>query len=86
MDNSKIEVSLETVKDDREEIEHKKQVIEEAAKKGGIDEEQIAQFRRFTEADVDWHQAMSKKLLRKVDLHLLPLLILMYLLNFLDRK
>ncbi|KAI0441063.1 allantoate permease [Xylaria telfairii] len=86
MDNSKIEVSLETVKDDREEIEHKKHVIEEAAKKCGIDEEQIAQFRRFTEADADWHRAMSKKLMRKVDLHLLPLLILMYLLNFLDRN
>jgi hypothetical protein len=29
---------------------------------------------------------MNKKLMRKVDIHLLPLLVLMYLLNFLDRK
>ncbi|KAI0450384.1 allantoate permease [Xylaria acuta] len=86
MDNSKVEVSLEATKDDREEIEHKKLVIEEAAKKRGIDEEQIAQFRRFTEADADWHRAMNKKLMRKVDIHLLPLLVLMYLLNFLDRN
>jgi hypothetical protein len=29
---------------------------------------------------------MTRRLLRKVDFHLLPFLILMYLLNFLDRK
>ncbi|KAL3456997.1 major facilitator superfamily domain-containing protein [Aspergillus heterothallicus] len=34
----------------------------------------------------EWHRNMTKKLLRKVDLHLLPLLVLMYLLNFLDRN
>ncbi|KAI0469362.1 allantoate permease [Xylaria cf. heliscus] len=86
MDNSKVEASLEVIKNDREEIEHKKDVIEEAAKKRGIDEEQVAQFRRFAEADAEWHRAMNKKLMRKVDIHLLPLLVLMYLLNFLDRN
>ncbi|GAP88653.1 putative allantoate permease [Rosellinia necatrix] len=86
MDTPRVEEPLEAVKCGREEIEHKKQVIEEAAKRQGIDEEQIARFRRFTEADPDWHQAMRKKLLRKVDIHLLPLLVAMYLLNFLDRN
>ncbi|KAI0856888.1 allantoate permease [Xylaria cubensis] len=86
MDTSKTEVSLEAIKNDREEIEHKKHVIEEAAQKRGIDEEQVARFRQFTEADTDWHRAMNKKLMRKVDIHLLPLLVLMYLLNFLDRN
>ncbi|KAI1736409.1 allantoate permease [Xylaria scruposa] len=86
MDNSKSEVSLEAIKNNREEIEHKKHVVEEAAKNRGIDEEQVARFRQFTEADTDWHRAMNKKLMRKVDIHLLPLLVLMYLLNFLDRN
>ena len=71
---------------EKEEIEHHKEVIEEASKKRGIDEEQVAMFRQFMDADADWHQGMTKKLMRKVDIHLLPLLILMYLLNFLDRK
>ncbi|GAW15115.1 hypothetical protein ANO14919_045240 [Xylariales sp. No.14919] len=86
MDTPKIEEPHEAIKYDKEEIEHKKDVIEEAAKKQGIDEEQIARFRRFTEADADWHRAMNKRVMRKVDIHLLPLLILMYLLNFLDRN
>ncbi|KAI1506692.1 MFS transporter [Biscogniauxia marginata] len=71
---------------DKEEIEHQKDVIEEASKKRGIDEEQVAMFRQFMDADADWHQEMTKRLMRKVDIHLLPLLILMYLLNFLDRN
>ncbi|KAI1424824.1 allantoate permease [Xylaria sp. FL1777] len=86
MDNLKVEEPLEAIKNDKEEIERKEGVIEEAARKQGIDEEQFAQFRRFTEADPDWHRAMNKKLLRKVDMHLLPLLVLMYLLNYLDRN
>ncbi|KAJ8130930.1 hypothetical protein O1611_g2700 [Lasiodiplodia mahajangana] len=86
MDSSKVEESLGAFKDSKEEIEHKQHVIEEAAKKRGIAEEQIVLFRQFTEADADWHRAMRKKLMRKVDIHLLPLLVLMYLLNFLDRS
>ncbi|KKK26607.1 hypothetical protein ARAM_005859 [Aspergillus rambellii] len=34
----------------------------------------------------EWHQKMTRRLLRKVDWHLLPLLVAMYLLNFLDRN
>lgn len=34
----------------------------------------------------EWHKQMTRRLLRKVDLHLLPFLVVMYLLNFLDRK
>ncbi|KAI1199356.1 allantoate permease [Nemania serpens] len=86
MDNSKTEEAPEAFQANMDEIEHKQRVIEEAAKKRGIDEEQIAMFRRFTEADENWHRAMQKRLMRKVDVHLLPLLILMYLLNFLDRN
>ncbi|KAI3323979.1 allantoate permease [Xylariaceae sp. AK1471] len=84
--NSQVEKPFEAVKYDKEEIENRKHVVEEVAKKKGIDEQQIAQFRQFMGADADWHQAMNKKLLRKVDIHLLPLLVLMYLLNFLDRN
>ncbi|KAI1337340.1 allantoate permease [Xylariaceae sp. FL0016] len=86
MDNARAEASLGGEKVDKDEIEHKKEVVEEAAHKRGIDEEQIAMFRQFMEADSDWHHGMRKQLMRKVDFHLLPLLILMYLLNFLDRN
>ncbi|KAI0147036.1 allantoate permease [Xylariaceae sp. FL1272] len=78
--------SPQETKADMEQIEHKKQVVEEASKKRGIDEEQIEQFRRFMDADPEWHRQMKKRLMRKVDWHLLPLLVLMYLLNFLDRN
>jgi len=33
-----------------------------------------------------WRDQQTKKLLRKIDLHLLPFLVIMYLLNFLDRS
>ncbi|KAI1084549.1 putative MFS transporter [Whalleya microplaca] len=69
------------------EIEHKKEeFITEAAKKRGIDDEQIVLFRQFIGASPDWHRDMTKRVMRKVDFHLLPMLILMYLLNFLDRS
>ncbi|KAF2756162.1 MFS general substrate transporter [Pseudovirgaria hyperparasitica] len=40
----------------------------------------------FAAKDPTWHTTHTKSLLRKIDLHLLPLLITMYLLNFLDRS
>lgn len=52
----------------------------------GVDAEQNALYREFESKDEEWHHYMKKKLMRKVDWHLLPLLILMYLLNFLDRR
>ncbi|KAI1349363.1 allantoate permease [Xylaria sp. FL0043] len=86
MDNSKVEAPIDAIKCGTEELEHKERVIEQTARKHGLDEEQIAQFRRFTEADAEWHRAMRQRLMRKIDFHLLPLLVLMYLLNFLDRN
>lgn len=43
-------------------------------------------YLEFASQTDEWKEANSKKLLRKVDLRLLPLLITMYLLNFLDRS
>ncbi|KAK0705671.1 major facilitator superfamily domain-containing protein [Lasiosphaeris hirsuta] len=40
----------------------------------------------FESQDAAWRDQTTKKLLRKIDLHLLPFLIVMYLLNFLDRS
>ncbi|CAG8267545.1 unnamed protein product [Penicillium salamii] len=48
--------------------------------------EQDALYQAYASKGQEWHQAMTKRLLRKVDWHLLPFLILMYLLNFLDRN
>jgi hypothetical protein len=45
-----------------------------------------ALYEAYASKGPEWHQQMSRRLLRKVDLHLLPFLVLMYLLNFLDRK
>ncbi|EME45769.1 hypothetical protein DOTSEDRAFT_129161 [Dothistroma septosporum NZE10] len=53
---------------------------------GHGDHEQAAFFEDFATKDADWVEHQNKKLLRKVDLHLLPMLILMYLFNFLDRS
>lgn len=47
---------------------------------------QQAMFDDFASRDDGWREQQNKALLRKVDLHLLPFLIIMYLLNFLDRS
>ncbi|KIV98099.1 hypothetical protein PV10_01785 [Exophiala mesophila] len=39
----------------------------------------------FASKDQEWRAAFEKKLMRKVDLRLVPLLIIMYLNNFIDR-
>jgi MFS family permease len=41
---------------------------------------------KFESLDEDVRNQMSKKLLFKIDIHLLPFLIFMYLLNYLDRS
>ncbi|KUI61564.1 hypothetical protein VP1G_08724 [Cytospora mali] len=46
----------------------------------------VAHVEHFESEDVTQHQERTSKLLHKIDLHLLPFLILMYLLNFLDRS
>lgn len=43
----------------------------------GVDEKQEALYEEFKNRDVSWHQQETKTLLKKVDLHLLPLLVLM---------
>ncbi|KAH7309691.1 major facilitator superfamily domain-containing protein [Stachybotrys elegans] len=40
----------------------------------------------FDGKDEAWHKSFDKKLLRKVDARLMPTLVIMYLLNFLDRS
>lgn len=41
---------------------------------------------RFEAQDEEWRRRFERKLLRKVDIRLLPTLVVMYLLNFLDRS
>lgn len=40
----------------------------------------------FESQSEEWRNKFEKKFLRKVDIHMLPCLIIMYLLNFLDRS
>lgn len=58
----------------------------EAPQKPGAELDQDALYQIYAAKDDEWHRKMTKQLLRKVDLHLLPFLVIMYLLNFLDRK
>jgi hypothetical protein len=46
----------------------------------------LAIYLEYTSQSSQWKAHHTSRLLRKVDLRLLPLLILMYLLNFLDRS
>ena len=40
----------------------------------------------FASKSEEWHQDFRKRLLRKVDSHLLPMLCLMFLMSYLDRR
>ena len=51
----------------------------------GSDAAQKALFLEFASKDDDWKKEIDKKLVRKIDLRLLPILVILYLLNFLDR-
>ena len=54
--------------------------------KKALDSDQDVLYQAYASKSPEWHQKMTRTLLRKVDYHLLPFLVLMYLLNFLDRK
>ncbi|KAL4786886.1 major facilitator superfamily domain-containing protein [Aspergillus varians] len=43
-------------------------------------------YQAYASKSDEWHKQMTRRLMRKVDWHLLPLLVAMYLLNFLDRN
>ncbi|KAK2772349.1 hypothetical protein FQN53_004615 [Emmonsiellopsis sp. PD_33] len=50
------------------------------------EDEQVENGSAFSTRDNEWHASYTKKLLRRLDMRLLPLVIPMYLLNFLDRS
>lgn len=50
------------------------------------DQAQDVFFQDFRTRVEEWVAFKEMQLLRKVDMHLLPLLVIMYLLNFLDRS
>lgn len=60
----------------------------ETAKPGKVSQDtaRVAHIEHFENEDASQHKARTTRLLRKIDLHLLPFLIVMYLLNFLDRS
>lgn len=47
---------------------------------------QDAYFQSFNTKDAEWHKAFEKRLMRKVDMRLIPLLIVMYLNNFIGKS
>lgn len=72
--------------EEMEDAQSRQAAIKTLNQDGAVSDDEAMRFERFNEADQEWHRAMTKKVMWKVDLHLLPMLSLMYLLNFLDRK
>ena len=73
---------------DAERQEHRISLEKDAANLDsvpGADAAQKALFLEFANKDEDWKKDMDKKLVRKIDVRLLPILVILYLLNFLDR-
>lgn len=72
---------------DVERQEHRISLEKDAANRlPGADAAQKALFAEFANKDEVWRKHMDKKLVRKIDIRLLPVLIILYLLNFLDRS
>lgn len=65
---------------------HLQSTSQPSVQEKGVDPEQKQFYDDFAARDNQWHARIERRLLVKVDLHLLPLLVIMYLLNFLDRK
>jgi hypothetical protein len=73
---------------DAERQEHRISLEKDAAKLDiipGADDSQKALYAEFASKDEVWKNEMDKKLVRKIDGRLLPILVVLYLLNFLDR-
>jgi hypothetical protein len=73
---------------DAERQEHRISLEKDAAKLdmvSGADATQKALYAEFASKDEAWKNEMDKKLVRKIDGRLLPILVVLYLLNFLDR-
>lgn len=63
---------------DRDGDEHDKAHVHGVEHKNGVGDNAAAHLnRQFASSTAEEHHARTKKLLRKVDVHLLPLLILM---------
>lgn len=73
---------------DAERQEHRISLEKDAANLNGVpgsDAAQKALYIEFANKDEAWKKDMDKQLVRKIDIRLLPILIVLYLLNFLDR-
>lgn len=74
---------------DAERQEHRVSLEKDAAKLDavpGADDSQKVLYAEFANKDDAWKDEMDKKLVRKIDGRLLPILVVLYLLNFLDRS
>ncbi|KAI9371091.1 major facilitator superfamily domain-containing protein [Aspergillus egyptiacus] len=68
------------------EVDEKAVTTHGDAQRQKVQFEQDELYQAYASKSAEWHKQMTRKLMRKVDFHLLPLLVLMYLLNFLDRN
>lgn len=63
-----------------------REILNDNKTEAAADPYQAAHFRHFATQPEEWVAGQNENLLHKIDSHLLPLLIAMYLLNFLDRS
>ncbi|KAK9364889.1 major facilitator superfamily domain-containing protein [Lipomyces kononenkoae] len=61
-------------------------IMSEVASLKGVKDLDKEYYTLFANKDEEWKAHMTKKLLAKVDARLLPMLVMMYTLNFLDRS
>lgn len=67
-------------------VEYVENESKDGAVDAGADKDAAAWGAHFRSKDEEYIAHLKKGVLRKVNIHLLPLLGIMYLLNFLDRR
>ena len=83
---SATEVDAPQLKEGQVDVEHQERCIEmEDLGKNPAKQDLYAAFSDFSSRDEEWLANMNKRIRRKVDIHLLPWIVLMYMTNFLDR-
>lgn len=67
------------------EVDHVGKQEQTSSTAGATDSDSDSWVAQFNSRDEEWRKSATKKLVRKIDTRLLPFLVVMYLLNFLDR-
>jgi hypothetical protein len=79
--------TVPTIKDEKQSVyEMENEPVKGDAGLKGVNSAQRDVYLEFQSKDEEWKAYHSKKLLRRLDFRLLPMIILIYVLNFLDQS